>query len=280
MSTDDWTAAYRDAWKAFYSFEHMKTALLRQNPHTYWGMFKCFVWYRASMIEGTHPMVTGFFRLKDRLSRRSTFPIEGRWQFFRRRLRETATILVAYGRLMQEMQELWLQTRIRREEYAWVGDLKALKTRAAAVLDVKTSWSRLHAALALRMHELKASAGAPAHRFSTIATERFEAIRNAMGNRAEELAKAAGATWHSLRVPSLPPLRPRSALRRLAARLNIFHAPTPEKRRALSEYWERTERHLRRGQVWRLNPITFSWNAARDLKNALIFVTVMTNERH
>ena len=50
MSAEEWTAAYRDAWTSFYSFEGMRRALLRQNPHTYWGMFKCILWYRASMV--------------------------------------------------------------------------------------------------------------------------------------------------------------------------------------------------------------------------------------
>ena len=280
MSTDEWTAAYRDAWTKFYSFDYMKTALLRQNPHTYWGMFKCFLWYRASMVEGTHPMVTGFFRMKDRLSRRPGFPIEGRWQFFKRRARETTRIVIDYAKLLQEMQELWLQTRIRREEYAFVGDLRALKTRAAAALDVKTNWGRLHAAMALRMQELRTSTEAPVARASTVVTERLDAIRAAMGTRFDEAARAAGATWQSLRVPSLPPLRPRSALRRAASRLSVFHAPSVETRRALSAYWSRTARRLRRGQVWRLNPFTLSWNAARDLKNVLIFVTAMSSERH
>ena len=92
MSAEEWTAAYRDAWTSFYSFEDMRRTLLRQNPHTYWGMFKVILWYRAAMVEGAHPMVTGFFRLKDRTSRRPGYPIEGRVRFLRRRLRELAHI--------------------------------------------------------------------------------------------------------------------------------------------------------------------------------------------
>jgi radical SAM superfamily enzyme YgiQ (UPF0313 family) len=241
MSTEEWTQAYRDAWTTFYTPDHMRRALLRQNPHTYWGMFKCFLWYRASMVEGTHPMVTGFFRLKDRLSRRPGLPIEGRWQFFRRRLRESGRITLGYAKLLLEMQELWLTTRIRHEEYGFVGDLRALKTRAGAMLEVKAGWARVRAALS---------------------------------------TSAAGSALSELRVPSLPPLRPRPAIQQIVGRLNVVKAPTLEARRALSAYWRRTEQRLRDWQFWRLNPITLVWNAARDFKNLVIFVTAMTQERY
>jgi radical SAM superfamily enzyme YgiQ (UPF0313 family) len=280
MSTEEWTAAYRDAWKAFYSFDHMKQALLRQNPHTYWGMFKCFLWYRASMVEGTHPMVTGFFRLKDRRSRRPGFPIESRWQFFRRRLRENAAMTLGYAKLALEMQELWLTTRIPREDYGFLGDIRGVKARAAAVMDVKTGWSRLHVALAARFADLRSSAEAPALRVTAAMRERFEALRQAVGPRADELARAADATLRSLRVPGLPPLKPRSWIRRAGASINMFHMPTLEARRSLSAYWQQAERQVRQHHLWRLNPITFTWNFARDVKNAIVFFTAVGSERY
>ena len=74
MSKPEWERAFRDAWVEFYSFEHMRRSLLAQNPHTYWAVLKNLIWYRAGMIEGAHPMITGFFRLKDRRSRRPHLP--------------------------------------------------------------------------------------------------------------------------------------------------------------------------------------------------------------
>jgi radical SAM superfamily enzyme YgiQ (UPF0313 family) len=116
MTRDEWERAFRDAWAEFYSFERVRRALLRQNRRTYWPLLKTVLWYRAAMIEGAHPMVTGFFRLKDRMTRRPTFPIERRWRFFRRRAGEIAQMLGAYAKLYLEMQELWLLTRIRRDD--------------------------------------------------------------------------------------------------------------------------------------------------------------------
>ena len=275
MSAEEWTAAYRDAWTSFYSFDDMRQALLRQNPHTYWGLFKCFLWYRASMVEGSHPMVTGFFRRKARLSRRPGLPIEGRLRFFWRRCRESAGLSLGYAKLLLEMQELWLATRIRREEYGWVGDLRALRTRAAAMLEVKTTWARTHALVAERIRDWRTAIDGQTAPIAL--TERIEAVRRALGQRADELARHAGSfALSDLRVAALPSLRPR----RLAARLTLLRAPTLEARRALSAYWALTERRLRRWQVWRVNPLTLAWNAARDARNLAVFVAAMTRERY
>ncbi len=111
MTGEQWLAAYRRAWRDFYSFDAMRRALLRANHRTYWGLFKNYLWYRAAMIEDAHPMITGFVRLKDRTQRRRGHAIEGRLAHLRRRLPEVCGQLRAYARLFVEMQDLWLQTR-------------------------------------------------------------------------------------------------------------------------------------------------------------------------
>jgi hypothetical protein len=239
MSREEWTAAYRDAWRTFYTFDHMTRALRRQNPHTYWGMFKCFLWYRAAMIEGAHPMVTGFFRLKDRSSRRPGLPIESRARFARRRLRETAVTLRAYARLLLEMRDLWVATRIRPEEYACVGDLRALRSRAVAMLQVKTHWSRVQAIL-----------GTPA-------------------------SACSDADLAALREPGLPPFARTSVL----ARVSPLRPPSPEGRRAVDAYWMRVGRHVRSWRIWRVNPAALAWNVLRDARHALAFLVTMAGER-
>jgi hypothetical protein len=278
MSAHEWTAAYRDAWHEFYSVEHIRQALLRQNPHTYWGMFKCFVWYRAAMIEGAHPMVTGFFRLKDRRTRRPGVPLESWLRFRRRRLCETLRICREYVRLLLQMQELWVATRIRREDYALLGDLRALKTRAALMLDVKTGWARVHAVMTTHLKRAGDAQGTSSGATSAALTARLAALRRALGTRADAVGRAAEATSDDVRLAELPPLRPGSFLRGLATRL--VEPPTPESRRTLTAYWTKVRLHLRRRQFWRLNPVSVAWNAARDLKNAIIFVVAMTSERH
>ncbi len=84
----------------------------------------------------------------------------------------------------------------------------------------------------------------------------------------------------SSRLPSLPPLRPPSFVRRFARRVNLFRAPSLEARQALTAYWHRTSADLRSWRVWRLNPFVLAWNGARDVKNTVVFFTVMTLERY
>ena len=39
------------------------------HPKNYWNLMSIFFWYKnAALIEKQHPMVAGFFRLKDRKS--------------------------------------------------------------------------------------------------------------------------------------------------------------------------------------------------------------------
>lgn len=116
MSREAWFQAYKDAWKSFYSFENMRNILQRATPRMYWNVFKNLVWYKsAALIEGNHPMMTGFFRLKGRTTRRPTLPIDSRLHYLRWRVPEIVRCLQAWVHFLLELEELWLQTRKRSE---------------------------------------------------------------------------------------------------------------------------------------------------------------------
>ena len=311
MSADEWRQAFHDAWQEFYSFEQMRRSLLRQNPHTYWAVLKNLIWYRAAMAEGTHPMITGFFRLKDRRSRRPGFPIESRWTFFRRRLRETAHILREYAKIYLEMQELWLKTRIRAEQYALLGDLRKLAQRSTQ--ELKLNWGRVHTVMDQRLGVLRDSVGWQANLGGAAMLERLEAVRDALGSLATAFSVGvgdrAGALRESIHVslsqagrnlgsrasilqvalgelrlkylPHLAAARRQTALRRAAARLNLFSLQRLEARRDhLNEYWQRTWHTGRRLKFWRLNPFTLTWNFVRDSRDAVLFFFAMRSERY
>ncbi len=301
MTADEWTRAYRDAWKAFYSFDPMRRTLLRQNPHTYWGVLKNQIWYRASMAEGGHPMMTGFFRLKDRQSRRPSFPLETRWAFTRRRVREIAYILREYARLYLEMQDLWLRTRIRRDDYAFLGDLRKLAARSKQ--DAKVNWARVHLAVADRAAAWRAAH--PTWRVPDRMAERLEAVRQAVGNRAAAVGVSVGergdavrqsvmetsrrlgrravayqAALADLRLLRLPPLHQHGWLVRAAGRLNLLSMRHLEAHHSVREYWERTWSAALRFRFWRLNPVAVSWNLARDARQAVVFLRAMIKETY
>ncbi len=307
MSPAEWTRAFRDAWTEFYSFEHMRRVLLTQNPHTYWPVLKTFLWYRAGMIEGAHPMVTGFFRLKDRTSRRPTFPIERRWPFFRRRTREIAHVVRAYLALYFEMQELWLLTRIRRDDYWFLGDLRTLGPQS--VRELKLAWGRVHTAVAVRLATLQDRLGDGVNGLSATMTARLDVVRDALGSRTaalgsmmigptdaarprddvpaatvagatSKLSEAVHTTLAALRLSNLPPMPPGSWLVRRVKRANPFSLDRLEHNPALEAYWKSARRTLGRAEMWRLNPLRFAWNLVRGARQALVFLVAMCGERY
>ena len=333
MSAEVWQATFHDAWSEFYSFDQMKKILLRQNPHTYWAALKNFIWYRAGMIERAHPMITGFVRRKDRKSRRPGFPIERRWAFFKRRVRENAYILREYAKLYFEMQELWLLTRIRREEYAFLGDLRKLASQS--MHEVKVNWGRVHEVMGERVDGARESVGTRYSLLSTTMSARLDAVREAIGVRASALGtsvgdrmgvvrETVGASVHSagkslsdhaqalqtavrgsletslqaagkslnaraqvvqtamadLRIKYLPPVKRPSWPGRLVRRLNVFSMRRIQTRQHLTDYWQRTWHSTRHLRFWKLNPITLTWNLARDTKYTVAFFFAMMAEKY
>jgi radical SAM superfamily enzyme YgiQ (UPF0313 family) len=125
-------ASYRKAWKDFYSFNYMREVLSRADPKRYWNILNNFFWYKnAALIEGEHPMISGFFRFKDRVDRRPGFAVESRLKHFSRRFRELRSLAKSWFLLILEMEELWLQTRKRSEsEIRLLNEIKRLRKEA------------------------------------------------------------------------------------------------------------------------------------------------------
>jgi radical SAM superfamily enzyme YgiQ (UPF0313 family) len=116
MSGEVWFKAYKDAWHTFYSFDNMKAIMQRASDRNYYNIMKNFVWYKNALIEGEHPMITGFFRKKRRLDRRPCFPVESRWTYAKRRTREISYLMREWLGLYWEMQDLWLATWPQRDQ--------------------------------------------------------------------------------------------------------------------------------------------------------------------
>jgi radical SAM superfamily enzyme YgiQ (UPF0313 family) len=114
MTAEEWTRAYEDAWKVFYSQENLTRILGRwsHNPRVYWNLFFVHMWYKnAALIEKEHPMIAGFFRLKDRRSRRPGFSIDPLPVHLWKRTKDVCRLLGSWARFIKEMEEIWLQTR-------------------------------------------------------------------------------------------------------------------------------------------------------------------------
>jgi len=131
MTADEWFQAYDDAWKCFYSKENMIKILSRWNhhPRNYWNLISVFFWYKnAAVIEKEHPMIAGFFRLKDRLSRRPGFAIDSLHVHLRKRAKEVFHLVVSWAKFLKEMEEVWLQTRKKSEkEERWLAEAQRIQ---------------------------------------------------------------------------------------------------------------------------------------------------------
>jgi radical SAM superfamily enzyme YgiQ (UPF0313 family) len=147
MWAHEWTAAYEEAWKTFYSKENMIRILSRWNhhPRNYWNLMSVFFWYKnAAVIEREHPMIAGFFRLKSRLSRRAGYAIDPLPVHLWKRTRDVTRLFIAWGKFLKEMEEVWLQTRKKseREEY-WLAEIQRIQGEIWQVLKIG-EWQKVY----------------------------------------------------------------------------------------------------------------------------------------
>ena len=140
MTPEEWTEAYENAWKTFYSKENMIKVLSRWSDNTknYWNLMSIFFWYKnAALIEKQHPMVAGFFRLKDRKTRRPGFAIEPLPVHLWKRAKETTRLFISWTKFIKEMEEVWLQTRKKSDtEEHWMEQLQKLQAEVWQVLRI------------------------------------------------------------------------------------------------------------------------------------------------
>jgi hypothetical protein len=93
MSDAEWEDAYRTAWEAYYTPEHVET-ILRRVAANRLGRTKTtlttILWfYLAYKYEGVHPLEAGLFRLKFRRDRRTSLERESPFVFYPRYLGES-----------------------------------------------------------------------------------------------------------------------------------------------------------------------------------------------
>jgi len=101
MTEAEWTQAYDNAWKQYYTLEHVETLMRRAAArHMSVGnmMFLILWFYGGIFINHLHPLENGYLRRKIRTQRRPTFPIEHPLVFYPKRLWE---IIRDHGRFLK-----------------------------------------------------------------------------------------------------------------------------------------------------------------------------------
>jgi radical SAM superfamily enzyme YgiQ (UPF0313 family) len=161
MTAEEWTEAYEDAWKTFYSKENMIKNLSRwsDQPKNYWNLMSIFFWYKnAALIEKQHPMVAGFFRLKDRKVRRPGYAVDSLPVHLWKRAKEITALLITWAGFIKEMEEVWLQTRKKTEtEERWLEQIQKIQTdvwEALRVGELQKLYSNAKEALPDRVRAL------------------------------------------------------------------------------------------------------------------------------
>jgi hypothetical protein len=87
MSTPEWEKLYRDAWKAFYSLDHIETVLRRASATgiDLNNMMVLLLWFHFCIVyEEIDPLQGGYLRRKYRRDRRPTLPRESPFFFYPR----------------------------------------------------------------------------------------------------------------------------------------------------------------------------------------------------
>jgi hypothetical protein len=85
MSMPEWQQAYRAAWNAFYTPDHLEAILRRAAASgiNIRSLMPVLLWFSsATLIENLHPLQWGILRRKYRKDRRPGLPIEPVWSFY------------------------------------------------------------------------------------------------------------------------------------------------------------------------------------------------------
>jgi hypothetical protein len=87
MSKEEWEGAYKEAWRTYYSMDHIDTVLRRAaaTGNSVGKTMFLLNWFWGSIaIEDLHPLEVGFLRRKHRRDRRPGMKLESRWTFYPR----------------------------------------------------------------------------------------------------------------------------------------------------------------------------------------------------
>jgi hypothetical protein len=121
MSPEEWTYAYREAWRRYYSLEHCETVMRRAAALRAFGnVLVTLTWFKASFeIEDVHPVESGMLRLKFRRDRRPTMPIEPIWAFYPKYFAEVARKTFGWARLYLRMRRMYLRIKYDPKRYEY-----------------------------------------------------------------------------------------------------------------------------------------------------------------
>ncbi|MEE9123211.1 MAG: radical SAM protein [candidate division NC10 bacterium] len=298
MTAEEWTEVYKNAWEMFFSKENLIKILSRwtHNPSVYWNLFVNLIWYKnTALIEKQHPMIGGFFRLKDRQSRRPGFSIDSVPVHLWKRTKEVFRLFGLWARFLKEMEEIWLQTRPRSEaekqfseeiqriqgeiwqtlriaewQKAYANAKTTLPAKTKALLD---PFEDLTSKILISRKDLDAFL----HKWGGLQAKilelrlRLVAEDGPAGKWLDQLSELHKEAWQGLKVQEWREAY--SAFReRLPSKLDVRYLKfDPIKnqliysRQDLQQFWKRTWEHVRGWRFWNIRPWRLTVAFFRDI---------------
>jgi hypothetical protein len=90
MSAQEWKGAFDQAWKTYYTPQHMETIMRRARGKGASRRRDVMLWFYSCIhFEGLHPLDGGILRLKSRRDRRPGMPLESPFVYYPRRIART-----------------------------------------------------------------------------------------------------------------------------------------------------------------------------------------------
>lgn len=298
MSAEEWTDAYSAAWQAFYRKDNLIKILSRwsHNPSVYWNLLFVYLWYKnAALIEREHPMIAGFFRLKDRRSRRPGFAVDPWPVHLWKRTREVLRFARSWVGLLKEMEEIWLATRPRSDrekqvvreierlqgeiwralhipewQQAYAEAKTALPAKARTLLD---PFEELAATIVRTPEELDVFL----ERWRRLPERAHELFRRFSGDQGtlerwlrpltrfaqDSTSHPKVQEWRLAYARFRDRLPSRFAL--MCGRFDAVSARVVYSRQELRRVWIRTGEHLRRGRLWNIRPIRLAVAGVKEI---------------
>jgi hypothetical protein len=167
MSDEEWEDAYRAAWAAYYTPEHVRTILRRSaacrlgRPGT---TLTTILWfYLMIAFEGVHPLEGGALRQKFRRDRRHGLPRDNPFLFYPRYLGETVVKMWRYWSVYKRFKSVLDEALTAPDRWTYT-DLAIAPPQADEfeALDLYHATSGGEAALARMRRDDAIRAGAPA----------------------------------------------------------------------------------------------------------------------
>ncbi|HEX9445675.1 MAG TPA: radical SAM protein [Candidatus Binatia bacterium] len=305
MSAEEWTESYDDAWKTFYSKENMIRILGRwnHNPKVYWNLMSVFFWYKnAAIIEKQHPMIAGFFRLKDRTMRRSGFAVDPPLVHLKKRAGETIRLFVSWAKFLKEMEEVWLQTRRKSErEERWLQDIQRIQGEIWQTLRIAEFQKLYNAAKAMLPARGKALLDPVEEQCSKVIVsrkdlnaflrkwaslqKRLQKLRGrlpegeALRRLLDEMSHIHKSSWPANKIHEWQDayarlknvLPPRSRLPHL--KFDAFSNRAVYSRLDRQRFWASTAGHLKGLRLWHIRP----WKLAANLVKDFVLTTAFAS---